>query len=125
MNESPSLLAAEPPVGNHWLGVRTMGVKSNRDGIGARVEVRAGPLLLIDEVRSGGSYNSQNDLRLHFGLGAVSTVDRITIRWPSGLVETHEKIAADRQIIVEEGSPNWREAKPLPRSRSIVKLRSP
>jgi hypothetical protein len=62
----------------------------------------------IDEVRSGGSYLSQSDLRLHFGLGEATRVDRLTVRWPSGLVDTINNIPADRHIVVEEGSGTWR-----------------
>ncbi len=104
MSERPSLLLAEPPASNHWLGIRLVGTRSNRDGIGARVEMSAGRLQLMDEVRSGGSYNSQNDLRLHFGLGPNASVDRITVRWPSGTVERLENVPADRHIIIEEGA---------------------
>ena len=108
MHETPSLLVPENPVSNHWIGIQLIGAKSNRDGIGARVEAVAGALQQIDEVRSGGSYLSQSDLRLHFGLGAATRVDRLTVRWPSGLVDTIHNIPADRHIAVEEGSGTWR-----------------
>ena len=65
----------------------------------------------IDEVRSGGSYLSQSDLRLHFGLGAATRVDRITVRWPSGAVDTCSSIPADRHVVIEEGTGQWRKAK--------------
>jgi enediyne biosynthesis protein E4 len=108
MNEPPSLLALEGIMENHWIGIRTVGSKSNRDGIGARVEIQAGQLKQTDEVRSGSSYLSQNDLRLHFGLGAATNIDRLTVRWPSGVLDRLENIPADQQIILEEGSPSWR-----------------
>jgi hypothetical protein len=95
---------------NHWIGIRTVGSKSNRDSIGARVEIQAGQLKQTDEVRSGGSYLSQNGLRLHLGLGAATKIDRLTVRWPSGVLDRLENIPADQQIIVEEGSPSWRVA---------------
>jgi hypothetical protein len=104
LHEKPSLLVPEGPAANHWLGIQLTGTKSNRDGIGARVEVVARALRQIDEVRSGGSYLSQSDLRLHFGLSEATRVDRLTIRWPSGLVDTINSIPADRHIFVEEGS---------------------
>jgi hypothetical protein len=110
MNEPPSLLGLEGRMENHWIGIRTIGAKSNRDGIGARVEIQAGQLKQTDEVRSGGSYLSQNDLRLHFGLGAATKIDRLTVRWPSGVLDRLENIPADQQIILEEGSSSWRVA---------------
>jgi hypothetical protein len=108
LHEKPSLLVPEGPAANHWIGVQLAGTKSNRDGIGARVEVVARTLRQIDEVRSGGSYLSQSDLRLHFGLGEATRADRLTVRWPSGLVDTINNIPADRHIVVEEGTGTWR-----------------
>ncbi len=107
MNEPPSLLVPEGPMSNHWIGITTRGKKSNADGIGARIEIQAGFLKQVDEVRSGGSYLSQSDLRLHFGLGSHRVVDRLMVRWPSGIVDTLEKIPADQHILIEEGSSKW------------------
>jgi hypothetical protein len=104
LHEPPSLLMLRTAPAGHWIGIRTMGVKSNRDGIGARVEVRAGALRQIDEVRSGGSYLSQNDLRLHFGLGDATKIDELIVKWPSGHVDRWTNIPVDRQIVVEEGA---------------------
>lgn len=89
--------------GNHWLKIRTVGTRSNRSGIGARIKCVAGSHQQIDEVRSGGSYASQNDLRIHFGLGKATRADRIEIRWPSGHVDTLENVAADQLVVVQEG----------------------
>jgi enediyne biosynthesis protein E4 len=111
LHEKPSLLVPEAPAHNHWIGIQLIGTKSNRDGIGARVEVEADGLRQIDEVRSGGSYLSQCDLRLHFGLGAAARVSRITIRWPSGAVDRLSGIPADRHVVIEEGSQSWRNRK--------------
>lgn len=111
LHETPTLLVEESASANHWIGIRLIGAKSNRAAIGARVEAESGGLRQIDEVRSGGSYLSQSDLRLHFGLGASARVDRLTIRWPSGAVDRLERIPADRHIVIEEGSGNWRNAK--------------
>ena len=89
--------------GFHWLKVRTRGVTSNRAGIGARVEVEIGGELLVDEVAAGTGYASQNSLIQHFGLGDATTVDRLTVRWPSGQVDVYENLEADRQYLVVEG----------------------
>jgi enediyne biosynthesis protein E4 len=83
-NEPPSLLKlAQAPPGN-WIILKLTGTRSNRSGIGARVRVSAAGRIQSDEVRSGGSYLSQGDLRLHFGLGGATTVDRVEINWPAG-----------------------------------------
>ncbi len=111
LHERPSLLAPEAPAPNHWIGIQLIGTKSNRDGLGARVEIESGALRQMDEVRSGGSYLSQSDLRLHFGLGAATRADRVTVRWPSGTVDTVRGIPADRHVVIEEGAGMWRKPK--------------
>jgi hypothetical protein len=63
-----------------------------------------------DEVRSGGSYLSQNDLRLHFGLGSSGEVDELVVKWPSGGVDSWKNIPANQQIVVTEGNAWWRRA---------------
>jgi enediyne biosynthesis protein E4 len=88
---------------NHWLKIRTIGTKSNRSGIGARIKCVTGGHQQIDEVRSGGGYASQNDLRIHFGLGEATKADRIEIHWPSGQVDTLENVAAGQVVHVQEG----------------------
>jgi hypothetical protein len=80
-----------------------VGTVSNRDGIGARLQVTAGGRKQMTEVRSGGSYLSHNDLRAHFGLGNADRIDRLEIRWPSGLVETVNGLPADRFYVAQEG----------------------
>jgi len=105
MNASPSLLMNQVRSPNHWIGIRTVGTKSNRDGIGARVTVKVGARTLVDEVRSGSSYDSNNDMRIHFGLGAATKIDSIEIRWPGGLIERFENnISADSIHTLKEGS---------------------
>ncbi len=111
LHEAPSLLMLQSAPPGHWIGIKTIGAKSNRSGIGARVEVRAGNLRQIDEVRSGGSYLSQNDLRLHFGLGESARVDQLTVKWPSGQVDRWTNIPADQHIVIEEGGSSWRPAR--------------
>jgi enediyne biosynthesis protein E4 len=100
---SPVLLRCDRKNGNHWITLKLVGVKSNRSAIGARVKCIAGNLKQIDEVRSGGSYLSQNDLRLHFGLASNSTVDLLEVQWPSGHVDTLRSLPADRFISLKEG----------------------
>ena len=88
---------------NHWIGFELAGTKSNRLALNARVKAVAGDLVQVDEVRSGGSYLSQNDLRIHFGLGSHDHLDRVEILWPSGKTETLNNLAADRFYAVKEG----------------------
>ena len=100
----PFLLVNEAGNANHWVGIATVGSKSNRDGIGAAVTVFAGGRKWVQEVRSGSSYISSSDLRLHFGLGAAAAVDRVEVSWPSGLRESFPGIAADRMVTLAEGT---------------------
>lgn len=104
MNDYPMVLVNETKNSNHWIEMHLVGTRSNRDGIGARVIVYAGLRKWVDELRSGSSFDSSNDLRLHFGLGSVSTVDRIEVRWPSGVKETFQKCKADQVLVLREGS---------------------
>jgi hypothetical protein len=90
--------------GNHWVTVALEGTKSNRSAIGAKVTIEVAGRRQIAEVRSGGSYISQNDLRVHFGLGASSVIDRLEIRWPSGSLDTAMRVAADRTYHAREGA---------------------
>ena len=103
MNGPATLLRNDGGNRNHWIEIKTVGRESNRDGIGARVELRAGSQRQMEEVTSGGSYMSQSDLRLHFGLGRQTTVDEVAIHWPSGRIDRLEHIPADRIIVIEEG----------------------
>ena len=89
---------------NAWLTLKLIGTRSNRDAIGARVKVTTGNLIQIREVRSGSSYLSQNDMRLHFGLGKHRQVDRVELRWPSGLQEYLEWVEANQTLTLVEGS---------------------
>jgi hypothetical protein len=101
-NEAPSLLRASGRTKNHWLELKLEGVSSNRSAIGAKVRVIAGGLVQTDEVRSGGSYLSQSDLRLHFGLGQAARVERIEITWPGGRKQVESEIPADRVVTIRE-----------------------
>jgi hypothetical protein len=90
------------PSTGHWIAIKLKGAKSNRDGIGARVEViTAGKRQTAERVAASG-YLSQDDARLHFGLGAATTIDKLIVRWPSGREQTLEKLSVDRVLTVEE-----------------------
>jgi enediyne biosynthesis protein E4 len=103
LDDSPSLLRNDGGNRNHWLRIKTVGTRSNRDGFGARVQVSAGGLTQIDEVRANSSYLSASDPRLLFGLGNAARVDRIVVRWPSGTIEEIKDEPADQVLVVQEG----------------------
>ena len=87
----------------HWLQVKTVGGKSNRDGVGATVKVVSGDLTQYDRVRTGGSFCSSNDMRLHFGLGKREMVDLVEVRWPSGTVDRLTHLDPNQVLGVREG----------------------
>jgi hypothetical protein len=101
-NEPPSLLHLVSRSTNHWLELKLEGVKCNRSAIGARVRVTAGGLVQSDEVRSGGSYLSQSDLRLHFGLGDTVRADKVEIVWPGGATQVETAVPADKVSTIRE-----------------------
>jgi hypothetical protein len=98
----PTLLRNDGGNQNHWILVKCIGTHSNRSAIGARVKVTAAGRSQIDEVISGSGYYSQNDLRLHFGLGRATSVEAVEIAWPSGAKETIRDVAADRVVVIQE-----------------------
>ena len=87
---------------NHWLTVKLKGKKSNRDGIGAHLELLAGGRKQVAERIAGSGYLSQDDGRIHFGLGTAAKMDKLTIRWPSGPEQVVENVPVDRVLTVEE-----------------------
>jgi hypothetical protein len=89
--------------GRHWISFELTGKKSNRLALNARMTVIAGGMTQTDEIHSGGSYLSKNDLRLHFGLGSAAKVDKVQIHWPSGQVEDLANLPADHFYSVIEG----------------------
>jgi hypothetical protein len=103
-SEPPSLLVNRVTYSNHWIEIKTAGTRSNRSGIGARVAVKTASRTQIDEVRSGSSYISNSDMRLHFGLGATARIEYLEVRWPSGLVERFRDAPVDSIVTVKEGS---------------------
>jgi hypothetical protein len=104
MSARPSLLVNKVRSSNHWIAFKTVGTQSNRDGIGARIAVKVGKRILVDEVRSGSSYDSNNDMRVHFGLGSATKVDGVQLRWPSGRTEQFDGLAVDTIHELKEGS---------------------
>ena len=115
VNAVPQLLKCDTTVQRNWIKVKLVGTKSNRTGIGARVTVTATtaaqemsgvakqPMKQIDELRSGGSYYSQNDLRMHFGLDQATKADLVEIAWPSGAKDSLKDLAANHLYVIEEG----------------------
>ena len=103
LDATPTLLENVSASSHHWVTIHTVGTRSNRDGIGARLKVTAGDLVQYASVRSGESYLSGNDPRIHFGLGPKNKIDELEIRWPSGQVERLRTVPLDRILTVEEG----------------------
>src|ERR1700674_2532080 len=113
VGEPPSLLKNMNANGFHRVLFKLIGTKSNRAAIGARLTIRAAGVKQFSEVRGGASYLSQNDLRLHFGLGTAKKMESVEIRWPGGKVETLENVAADAIYRIAKGS-GIRSTTPLP-----------
>jgi enediyne biosynthesis protein E4 len=103
MDAAPTLLENVSPGSNHWLAIKTVGRTSNRDAIGARVQIKTGTRRQYATVRSGESYLSGNDPRVHFGLGPAEEAAELQVRWPSGKEQIFSKIRADQILILEEG----------------------
>ncbi len=99
----PTILRNEGGNRNNWVTIKTVAPPPNRDALGARVKVVSGDLVQWDEVRSGGSYISASDLRLHYGLGDRTQIDLIEIHWPDGKEETIQKPPINRFLTLEEG----------------------
>ena len=110
VNAPPQLLRCDSTLNRNWIKIKLAGTKSNRTGIGSRVSVTAmtsptaeRPLVQIEELRSGGSYFSQNDLRLHFGLEQAKHVDLVQVNWLSGQVDQFRNLEANRLYVLQEG----------------------
>jgi hypothetical protein len=104
VHDRPDLFRLDQSGGHHWLTVKLIGTQSNRSAIGALVRLVTADGEQRQEVRGGGSYLSQNDLRAHFGLGTARAVDRVDVRWPNGLEETWPQLAIDRLHTLKEGT---------------------
>ena len=103
LGATPHLLKNSSTRG-HWIRIKTVGTRSNRNGYGARVEISAGGVAQEAEVRANCSYLSASDARVHFGLGEAAKVDSIIVRWPSGTVDTVRNEAADQDLVMREGA---------------------
>jgi hypothetical protein len=100
----PMILRPEGGPPNHWISFQLEGVQCNRLALNARVRAKAGDLVQLGEVISSGSYLSQSDLRVHFGLGSHPKLDKAEVLWPDGKVDTLTNLKADRFYIVREGA---------------------
>jgi hypothetical protein len=103
VGEPPTLLINRTQSSNHAVLFKLIGTKSNKAAIGARVTATAGDLVQFNEVRSGSSYLSQNDLRLHFGLGERTRMDTVEIFWPTGKKEVYKDLSSDFIYTIVEG----------------------
>lgn len=104
VNDTPDFFRTKAPDGRSWLLVKLVGRTSNRSAIGARVRAVVGEEVQVQEVRGGGSYYAQNDLRVHFGLARAARVDRLDVRWPTGMEESWTDVPVNRIVTLEEGT---------------------
>jgi hypothetical protein len=102
LDAAPSLMAGDVETKGNWLLLKLEGTESNRGAVGARVTVTAGDLVQIREVRRGGSYQSQSDPRLHFGLGGAETIDKVEIRWPAGARQLLGSVKVNQVLTIKE-----------------------
>jgi len=101
---APAILRNRGVIGRHWVSLELKGTKSNRLAIGARIKLIAGGMTQTEQIRSGGSYLSQSDLRAHFGLGTANKVDSVEIHWPSGTIDLLKNLNSDKFYFVVEGT---------------------
>jgi len=103
LDGAPMILRNHGAAGRHWISLELAGTKSNRLAIGARIKLSASGITQTEQVRSGGSYLSQSDFRVHFGLGAATKIDSVEIRWPSGTTDVIKNLEVDKFYNVLEG----------------------
>jgi hypothetical protein len=103
MNERPTLLRNETTSSNNWITLKLEGKSGNRDAIGARVSLEQEGTIQVSEIRSGGSYLSHHDMRVHFGLGRRTNVPPVKVRWPDGSVEWFDRLTADGIHVIRQG----------------------
>ena len=123
-------MRCDSTLNRNWIKIKLVGVKSNRTGIGSRVIVTAQtvpgapkPLVQMDELRSGGSYFSQNDMRMHFGLDQAKKVNVVEIRWPSGQVDQLMNLDANQLYVIQEGGKILKPG-PLPAAKTQLKAKA-
>jgi hypothetical protein len=104
VHDTPDLFTLDSPADAHWLILKLVGTRSNRSAIGAKVRLVTAAGRQVQEVRGGGSYYSQNDQRVHFGIGESTRIERLEIRWPNGLEEMWTDVGIDRIVTLKEGS---------------------
>ena len=104
VHDTPELYRLDQRQPRTWAALQLVGVTSNRSAIGARVKLAAGGATQVGEVRGGGSYYSQNDLRVHFGLGGAASIDRVEVRWPGGREELWTAVETNRVVTLTEGT---------------------
>jgi hypothetical protein len=122
LDGSPMILKNHGIPDQHWVSFELAGTKSNRLALNARVRIESGGGVQTDEIHSGGSYLSQNDLRLHFGLGAAKKIEKVEIRWPSGVVETIKDLAPDQFYSILEGHGIVRHEQIYPTQANVDKV---
>lgn len=103
LDSSPALLRPEVKSPGNWLRIKLVGHKSNREGLGARVEVAVGATTLIEEARANSSFESASDPRVHIGLGRAKRADAVIVHWPSGVTDRLGPVQANREVVIEEG----------------------
>jgi hypothetical protein len=103
LDGKPMVLRNRGIAGRHWVSFELAGSKSNRLAIGARLKIVAGSVTQTEEIHSGGSYLSQNDLRVHFGLDKATKIALLEVRWPSGTTDVMKDLATDQQYYILEG----------------------
>ena len=104
----PTLLSNETVTSNHWATLKLIGTRSNRSAVGALARVTVGVKTQVDEVRAGRGYQSAEDLRLHFGLGTNTIIDRIQVAWPSGMTNIWTRLPVDRVLYLTEGNESFK-----------------
>ncbi len=107
-DDPPTILRNRSGQSNHFVSFKLVGTRSNRDGLGARVRVKAGGISQLREIAAGGSYLSQSDLRAHFGLGASTRIDSVEVLWPNGGKQEFRNVKADQFYEIEESKPALR-----------------
>src|SRR5260370_42275745 len=105
LNGPPEIMMNRTSNNNHWIILKLIGVKSNRDGLGTKVKITTGRGSQYNQATTAVGYNSSSDKRVHFGLGPSTVVDKIELAWPSGIKQVLTNIKADQILTVTESVP--------------------